>query len=33
MLQLRYWMFRALTLGALVATSAVVAGWKWNSCS
>jgi hypothetical protein len=32
MLQLRYWMFRALTLGALVATSAVVAGWKWNRC-
>ena len=30
MVQLRYWMFRALTLGALVASSAVGAGWKWG---
>jgi hypothetical protein len=30
MLQLRYWIFRALTLSALVATSALAAGWKWD---
>jgi hypothetical protein len=30
MVQLRYWVFRALMLGALVASSAVAAGWKWD---
>jgi hypothetical protein len=27
---LRYWMNRAALVGALVLTSAVAAGWKWN---
>jgi hypothetical protein len=30
MVQLRYWFVRALTIGALVAPSAVAAGWKWD---
>jgi hypothetical protein len=30
MLQIRYWFNRAFLLGALVAASAVAAGWKWD---
>jgi hypothetical protein len=30
MVQLRYWVFRALLLGTLVSASAVAAGWKWD---
>jgi hypothetical protein len=30
MLQIRYWTYRAALTGALVLTSAVAAGWKWN---
>jgi hypothetical protein len=30
MVQLRYWINRALILGTLVSASAVAAGWKWN---
>jgi hypothetical protein len=30
MTPLRYWINRAFLLGALVATSAVAAGWKWQ---
>jgi hypothetical protein len=33
MLQLRYWTYRALTVGALIAASAVAAGWKWDRAS
>ena len=30
MVQLRYWIYRGSLLGALVAASAVAAGWKWD---
>ena len=30
MVQLRYWMTRFALTGALVFSSAVAAGWKWN---
>jgi hypothetical protein len=30
MVQLRYWTTRLALTGALVLSSAVAAGWKWN---
>jgi hypothetical protein len=30
MAQIQYWMHRAALVGALVLTSAVAGGWKWN---
>ena len=30
MVQVQYWLNRALLLGALVAASAAAAGWKWD---
>jgi hypothetical protein len=30
MVQIRYWMIRASLTYALVLSSAVAAGWKWN---
>jgi hypothetical protein len=30
MVQIRYWLSRALLLGTLVTASAVAAGWKWD---
>jgi hypothetical protein len=28
---IRYWIHRAVLVGALVAASAVAAGWKWGT--
>jgi hypothetical protein len=30
MVHLRYWLNRAVLVGALVTASAVAAGWKWD---
>jgi hypothetical protein len=30
MVQVHYWINRALILGTLVSASAVAAGWKWD---
>jgi hypothetical protein len=30
MMQIRYWLNRALLVGALFTASAVAAGWKWD---